>query len=179
VDFGFANNETDRWLVRALCATKRERAVDLASFPTKCQNKVRDQVTSAAASLTPFGACSLSAAAAMHAMNAAILGSKQLVVRFHEPKQLRQEKLAARFSGHNNHPRSGSGATSPAASEFGDWSPSHRSMPLGSPVMGHLDRSDNRARRSSGSYYHVSDSSCSSKYIRFYPNPYRLLWPAL
>lgn len=89
-------------------------------------------------------------------MNGVILGSKQLVVRLHEPKQLRQEKLAARFGGHNHHPRSGSGATSPAASEIGDWpSPSHRSITLGSPVMSHHDRPDNRARRSSGSYYHV------------------------
>lgn len=95
----------------------------------------------------------------MHAMNGAVLGSKQLVVRLHEPKQLRQEKLAARFGGHNNHPRSGSGATSPAASEAGDsfagWSsPSHRPISLGSPV---LDRPDNRARRGSGSYYQVSE----------------------
>lgn len=95
----------------------------------------------------------------MHAMNGAVLGSKQLVVRLHEPKQLRQEKLAARFGGHNNHPRSGSGATSPAASEAGDsfagWSsPSHRPISLGSPV---LDHPDNRARRGSGSYYQVSE----------------------
>ncbi|KAI0090136.1 hypothetical protein BDY19DRAFT_887958 [Irpex rosettiformis] len=97
------------------------------------------------------------ATAALHAMNGIVLGAKQLVVRLHEPKQLRQEKLAARFGGHNNHPRSGSGATSPAASEFGDWpSPTSRSIALGSPVMGHLDRSDNRARRSSGSYYHAA-----------------------
>ncbi|GJE96544.1 polyadenylate binding protein [Phanerochaete sordida] len=96
---------------------------------------------------------------AMHSMNGVVLGTKQLVVRLHEPKQLRQEKLAARFGGHNNHPRSHSGATSPAASEAGDtfsnWpSPSHRSMALGSPVMGH-DRPD-RARRGSGSYYQAA-----------------------
>ncbi|KAG6865946.1 hypothetical protein C0991_010201 [Blastosporella zonata] len=57
--------------------------------------------------------------AAMHAMNGAQLGTKQVVVRLHEPKQLRQEKLAQRF-GHNGHPRNASGATSPAASEAGD-----------------------------------------------------------
>ncbi|THH23188.1 hypothetical protein EUX98_g7989 [Antrodiella citrinella] len=101
------------------------------------------------------------AAAAMHAMNGAVLGSKQLVVRLHEPKQLRQEKLAQRFSGHGNgHPRNGSGATSPTASEAGDysgWSPTHRSAVLGSPIMSHaaVERSD-RARRSSGSYYHAA-----------------------
>lgn len=98
----------------------------------------------------------------MHAMNGVVLGSKQLVVRLHEPKQLRQEKLAQRFSGHNGHPRSGSGATSPTASEAGEsyagWpSPNHHHAPLGSPVMGHSERPD-RARRSSGSYYHVGPS---------------------
>lgn len=102
----------------------------------------------------------------MHAMNGVVLGSKQLVVRLHEPKQLRQEKLAQRFGGHGNgHPRSGSGATSPTASEAGDysgWSPTHRSAVLGSPIMGHaaLERTD-RGRRSSGSYYHVCPPSFS------------------
>ena len=95
----------------------------------------------------------------MNAMNGATLGAKQLVVRLHEPKQLRQEKLAQRFGGHNGHPRSSSGATSPTASEAGEsyagWpSPSSHPAVLGSPVMGHLDRPD-RARRSSGSFYHV------------------------
>ncbi|KAH8103123.1 hypothetical protein BXZ70DRAFT_773261 [Cristinia sonorae] len=101
------------------------------------------------------------ASAALHAMNGAVLGSKQLVVRLHEPKQLRQEKLAQRFGGHGNgHPRSGSGATSPTASEAGDyagWSPTHRSAVLGSPIMSHaaIERND-RGRRSSGSYYHAA-----------------------
>ena len=95
----------------------------------------------------------------MHAMNGIILGSKQLVVRLHEPKQLRQEKLAQRFGGHNGHPRSSSGATSPTASEAGEsyagWpSPSSHPAVLGSPVMSHIDRPD-KARRSSGSFYHV------------------------
>ena len=69
----------------------------------------------------------------MRAMNGVLLGSKQLIVRLHEPKQLRQEKLAQRFGGHNGHPRSRSGATSPAVSEAGDsymsvsgWSPHGR-----------------------------------------------------
>ena len=90
-------------------------------------------------------------------MNGALLGSKQLVVRLHEPKQLRQEKLAARFAGHNGHPRSASGATSPTASECGEsftaWSPSSRSVILGSPVS-HSERLE-RPRRGSGSYYNV------------------------
>lgn len=91
-------------------------------------------------------------------MNGALLGSKQLVVRLHEPKQLRQEKLAQRF-GHNGHPRSASGATSPTASEGGESygcfsSPRHPSSVLGSPVIG-VDRPD-RGRRGSGSYYNVS-----------------------
>ncbi|CAL1699509.1 unnamed protein product [Somion occarium] len=103
------------------------------------------------------------AAAALHGMNGVQIGTKQLVVRLHEPKQLRQEKLAARFGGHNGHPRSSSGATSPTASEagesYGGWSsPNQRPQVLGSPIMGHghgIDRPD-RARRSSGSYYHPS-----------------------
>ncbi|KAF8842446.1 hypothetical protein BDN67DRAFT_1067736 [Paxillus ammoniavirescens] len=99
------------------------------------------------------------ASSAMHAMNGVLLGSKQLVVRLHEPKQLRQEKLAQRF-GHNGHPRSTSGATSPTASEAGESyvgfsSPRHPSSVLGSPVMGHIDRPD-RGRRGSGSYYNAA-----------------------
>ncbi|KAI0251082.1 hypothetical protein BJV78DRAFT_1392761 [Lactifluus subvellereus] len=101
------------------------------------------------------------ATAAMHGMNGAVLGSKQLVVRLHEPKQLRQEKLAARFAGHNGHPRSASGATSPTASECGEattyvgWSsPGARSSILGSPVS-HSERLE-RPRRGSGSYYNAA-----------------------
>ena len=96
--------------------------------------------------------------AAMHAMNGAQLGSKQVVVRLHEPKQLRQEKLAQRF-GHNGHPRSSSGATSPTASEVGDYSGwgSPRLLPtsLGSPKGSIYERPE-RGRRGSGSYYNVS-----------------------
>jgi len=109
----------------------------------------------------------------MHGMNNVILGSKQLVVRLHEPKQLRQEKLAARFAGHNGHPRGGSGATSPTASEAGEsyagW-PSPGSYPaaLGSPVMAqhNLERPD-RARRSSGSYYHAALSGTLNLPMRY------------
>ncbi|CCL99612.1 uncharacterized protein FIBRA_01630 [Fibroporia radiculosa] len=111
------------------------------------------------------------AAAAMHSMNGVLLGSKQLVVRLHEPKQLRQEKLAQRFAGHNGHPRSSSGATSPTASEAGEsyagWpSPSHRPAPLGSPISGHSDRPD-RARRSSGSYYFAALSGTLNLPMRY------------
>lgn len=106
------------------------------------------------------------ASAAMHAMNGVVLGSKQLVVRLHEPKQLRQEKLAQRF-GHNGHPRSASGATSPTASEGGESyvgfsSPRCAPSALGSPVMGHIDRPD-RGRRGSGSYYNVVALSFSHR----------------
>jgi polyadenylate-binding protein len=88
----------------------------------------------------------------MHAMNGRTIGTKQIVVRLHEPKQLRQEKLAHRFSG-NGHPRSASGATSPAGSEdnyslFG--SPRQRSVNLTSPNR------PERGRRGSGSYYNAS-----------------------
>ncbi|KAJ7598977.1 hypothetical protein C8J56DRAFT_1010984 [Mycena floridula] len=99
------------------------------------------------------------ATAAMHAMNGAQIGSKQIVVRLHEPKQLRQEKLAQRF-GHNGHPRNSSGATSPTISEGGDsyggWgSPRHHSAALGSPVSSFYERPD-RGRRGSGSYYNAA-----------------------
>ena len=121
------------------------------------------------------------ASAAMHAMNGVVIGSKQIVVRLHEPKQLRQEKLAQRFGGGNGHPRSTSGATSPTASEGGDsaylapgghghgWaSPGARSTKLGhgqgaSPRYGSLklegmtkSQGSEKPRRGSGSYYNVS-----------------------
>ncbi|KAH9003358.1 hypothetical protein EDB86DRAFT_2891642 [Lactarius hatsudake] len=110
------------------------------------------------------------AADALHQMNGALLGSKQLVVRLHEPKQLRQEKLAARFAGHNGHPRSASGATSPTASEGGEsyagWpSPGARSAILGSPV-GHSERLE-RPRRGSGSYYNAALSGTLSLSMRY------------
>lgn len=116
----------------------------------------------------------------MHGMNGVYIGSKQLVVRLHEPKQLRQEKLAQRF-GHNGHPRSASGATSPTASEGGESyigfsSPRYPSSVLGSPVIG-VDRPD-RGRRGSGSYYNVSmncagfdSSSPPSGRSLWYPQP--------
>ncbi|KAG2008227.1 polyadenylate-binding protein [Coprinopsis cinerea AmutBmut pab1-1] len=102
------------------------------------------------------------ASAALHAMNGAQLGSKQIVVRLHEPKQLRQEKLAHRF-GHNGHPRSASGATSPTISEAGDYHPgwgSPRGHPSGlaSPSSKHLSERTDRARRGSGSYYNAARS---------------------
>lgn len=73
---------------------------------------------------------------AMHTMNGQLIGGKNIQVRLHEPKQLRQEKLAQRFSGGGRL----SGATSPVPSEGAD-------SPGGIP---------DRARRSSGSYYNVS-----------------------
>lgn len=95
----------------------------------------------------------------MHAMNGVVLEKKTIIVRLHEPKQLRQEKLAARFSGHNGHPRSASGATSPTLSEGGDsyagWpSPSSHPAILGSPTS-FMERTPERQRRGSGSYYQV------------------------
>ncbi|KAG5644699.1 hypothetical protein DXG03_007922 [Asterophora parasitica] len=107
------------------------------------------------------------AAAAMHAMNGVQLGTKQVVVRLHEPKQLRQEKLAHRF-GHNGHPRSSSGATSPAASEAGDYgwsSPRRVSAPL-SPVTSQFDRPE-KPRRGSGSYFNAAVSGTLSLPMRY------------
>jgi hypothetical protein len=95
-----------------------------------------------------------SAANAMHSMNGVQLGSKQVIVRLHEPKQLRQEKLAQRFA-NTSHPRSSSGATSPTLSEgaesFGGWPSPGRTFSAGSVTL-----TSDRPRRSSGSYYHVS-----------------------
>ncbi|KAG9019334.1 hypothetical protein FRB90_003740 [Tulasnella sp. 427] len=80
------------------------------------------------------------ASGAMNAMNGTNLGTKPIIVRLHEPKQLRQEKLANRYSGGRNpHPRSASGATSPSPSD-----PGETQMPM------------ERARRSSGSYYQAA-----------------------
>lgn len=138
------------------CATKSVTAAVLALYPFKLQIKVRRSL-----SFPGYLAlkCSDLASAAMHGMNGVLLGTKQLVVRLHEPKQLRQEKLAARFAGHNGHPRSASGATSPTLSEGGEsyagWaSPGANSAILGSPVS-HSERLE-RPRRGSGSYYNVS-----------------------
>jgi polyadenylate-binding protein len=95
----------------------------------------------------------------MAAMNGVTLGSKPIVVRLHEPKQFRQEKLAQRFQG-NGHPRSASGATSPTPSEGGESmyggynSPRHISSPLASPGNGHFQ--ERPARRASGSYYQAA-----------------------
>ncbi|CAE6395900.1 unnamed protein product [Rhizoctonia solani] len=88
-----------------------------------------------------FGFVSYQTSAALQAMNGIFLGSKQIAVRLHEPKQLRQEKLQQRFS-----PRTRSGATSPTPSEGGDsiysaFSPDRDSI------------RERAVRRSSGSYY--------------------------
>lgn len=91
----------------------------------------------------------------MQAMNGATFGSKQIVVRLHEPKQLRQEKLAHRFG--NSPLRTGSGATSPTPSEGGEsyWG---RSSP-GGPVS--PSAQPERVRRGSGSYYNVCPAHAS------------------
>ncbi|KZT25765.1 hypothetical protein NEOLEDRAFT_339077 [Neolentinus lepideus HHB14362 ss-1] len=101
------------------------------------------------------------AANAMQSMNGVVLGSKPVVVRLHEPKQLRQEKLAARFAGQNGHPRSASGATSPTASEGGEsyagWgSPRMQTSALGSPPHNNYGDHPHRLRRGSGSYYNAA-----------------------
>ena len=139
----------------ALCVMKTVKAAVLVLYPIKHLIKVSPthrQIMHTTLN-DPF-----LAAAAMHAMNGVVLGTKQLVVRLHEPKQLRQEKLAQRFGG-NGHPRSASGATSPTVSEAGEsfagWSsPRHHTSTLGSPVATTADR----GRRGSGSYYNVRPS---------------------
>lgn len=126
------------------------RGFGFVSYQTPDQGK--NQNSSLFSHIDP----SLIATAAMHGMNGVQLGSKQIVVRLHEPKQLRQEKLAHRFG--QSHPRSSSGATSPTASEAGDGWPSPRHLPsiLGSSMGSHYERPD-RGRRGSGSYYNVKD----------------------
>ncbi|KAF9443021.1 hypothetical protein P691DRAFT_779114 [Macrolepiota fuliginosa MF-IS2] len=112
------------------------------------------------------------ASAALHAMNGAQLGSKSIVVRLHEPKQLRQEKLAQRYAGHNGHPRNSSGATSPAASDAGEtlvggWSsPRARVSALGSPKASYNERPE-RGRRGSGSYYNAALSGTLNLPMRY------------
>lgn len=79
------------------------------------------------------------AAHALQSMNGQIVGGKQIQVRFHEPKQLRQEKLAQRFAdaaGVGGRRRSGS--SSPAISDVGE-----------------ISNPPERPRRGSGSYYNV------------------------
>lgn len=79
------------------------------------------------------------AAHALQSMNGQVIRGKQIQVRFHEPKQLRQEKLAQRFAnGTNIGIRRTSGSSSPAISDAGD--------------IGGLPE---RPRRGSGSYYNV------------------------
>ncbi|TIA72053.1 hypothetical protein E3P91_02172 [Wallemia ichthyophaga] len=58
-----------------------------------------------------------SAKAALHVMNGVGVRTKAITVRFHEPKQLRQEKLAARFS--KNDRLGVSSPVSPIPSDYG------------------------------------------------------------
>lgn len=149
--------DTEKILVLVLCEMRRVLVVDLALFLSRALARVCDYPLT----LRPNVINRLTAAAALRAMNGAQLNSKAIVVRLHEPKQLRQEKLAQRYAGHNGHPRSSSGATSPTASDAGEtlvggWSsPRTRSSILGSPKASYNDRPE-RGRRGSGSYFHVS-----------------------
>ncbi|KIY47503.1 hypothetical protein FISHEDRAFT_45229 [Fistulina hepatica ATCC 64428] len=108
------------------------------------------------------------AAAAMRAMNGVQIGSKQIVVRLHEPKQLRQEKLAARYAGKVSISRfpcerlflacsqlTSSGATSPNGSEGGWSSPRGNTASLGT-LSPSRPGAYERGRRGSGSYYHAA-----------------------
>lgn len=93
------------------------------------------------------------ASSALQSMNAQMIRGKQIQVRFHEPKQLRQEKLAQRFSdGMNIGNRRTSGSSSPAISDAGEL---NSAFP-------------ERVRRGSGSYYNVS--SCWFSFLAPYPH---------
>ncbi|KAH7106629.1 hypothetical protein BKA62DRAFT_826128 [Auriculariales sp. MPI-PUGE-AT-0066] len=111
------------------------------------------------------------ASRALAATNNARLGSKSIIVRLHEPRQLRQEKLAARFSG-NNHPRTSSGATSPTLSD--DLNLDNASVYMGpgnNSLDGAVEKSrqppETRPRRNSGSYYHAALAGTLNLPMRF------------
>ncbi|KZS98505.1 hypothetical protein SISNIDRAFT_472397 [Sistotremastrum niveocremeum HHB9708] len=105
------------------------------------------------------------AANALRAMNGVVLGSKQIIVRLHEPKQLRQEKLAQRFAGHNGHPRSGSGATSPTLSD-GTESLVGWPSPAGHAHPG-MSGAPERQRKNSESYLHAALSGNWNSPMRY------------
>ncbi|TIC06150.1 hypothetical protein E3Q16_01328 [Wallemia mellicola] len=89
-----------------------------------------------------------SAKTALHAMNGVTIGSKSITVRFHEPKQLRQEKLAAKFakSGDRLTPSLGlQTPISPVPSDYGGMDNYLTSPPLSTTPLGQ--------RRGSGSYF--------------------------
>ncbi|KZT62448.1 hypothetical protein CALCODRAFT_505513 [Calocera cornea HHB12733] len=79
------------------------------------------------------------AAQALHVMDGTMMNNKQIVVRLHEPKALRQEKLRERFSGNKRAQRQ-SGGASPVHSD-GTGEEASEGQPAARP------------RRGSGSYY--------------------------
>lgn len=88
------------------------------------------------------------ASRALHSMNNAMLGNKQMTVRLHEPKKMRQEKLAAKFGAST--PRNGEqGSESPP---LGDGASSETAgSPSGTPTT---DAAQKKAdRRQSNSYF--------------------------
>ncbi|TIA92099.1 hypothetical protein E3P99_00702 [Wallemia hederae] len=93
-----------------------------------------------------------SAKTALHAMNGVAVRNKAVTVRFHEPKQLRQEKLAAKFA-KNDRLGVGMGiSTSQLAS------PLPSDCGLNSPPLS-IAPSINGGRRGSGSYFKAALSS--------------------
>lgn len=100
----------------------------------------------------------------MHAMNGVNIGDRAITVRLHEPKQLRQEKLAARFNNNNHNlltpsPGLDYSPSSPLPSEYGMMMNDNHylaSPPLSTTPLGQ--------RRGSGSYFKV----CEYKHLQLF-----------
>lgn len=145
-------------VVHGLCATRMEKAEASALCPIKLPKQVCGVTLLIDNDLHSRN----SANAGLRAMNGATVGTKQLIVRLHEPKQLRQEKLAQRYG----HPRTRSGATSPTVSEFGESSFTGFGSPhtkSGSLPLSNLGEGRDRGRRGSGSYFNVSPTRITKK----------------
>ncbi|CEH19206.1 related to polyadenylate-binding protein 3 [Ceraceosorus bombacis] len=84
------------------------------------------------------------ASRALHAMNNTQMGAKQMSVRLHEPKRMREQKLAAKFGG--------ASADSPPISAGGAASETNGS-PSGTPQVEHAAAVKNANKRQSNSYF--------------------------
>ncbi|PWN48406.1 hypothetical protein IE53DRAFT_389403 [Violaceomyces palustris] len=92
------------------------------------------------------------ASRALQAMNNRMVNGKPMIVRLHEPKKMRSEKLAARFAGAAGGGVSdNSGAASPVVGE-GNASEAYESMP-GTPLVSSGPTVKSSERRQSNSFY--------------------------
>ncbi|PWZ00235.1 hypothetical protein BCV70DRAFT_200386 [Testicularia cyperi] len=88
------------------------------------------------------------ASRALQAMDNKKLKSKKITVRLHEPKTMRQEKLAARFGSSGGEGAEGNGSASPG----GEGSDSNGS-PAGTPKLGSREPTSKADKRQSRSYF--------------------------